>query len=202
MIWSVFNFITFENKNCISEWRYQNISNRLIFDRNLLNLALNNNQLTTFTASRRNLKKQTRKNKNQMAVVLWIWITVVCIIAIVLMSSEAANGRELNRISFHWTQIDWFFFRYIIASLNTAFANSATAFRLQANLRIFILFLHFFSFILLFIATNDSDHFPLFAKQQDRKWRKKEKRNHYRNFYLKCYAVDTWLYLLDALALI
>lgn len=122
----------------------------------------------------RNLKKQTREKKNQMAVVLWIWITVVCIIASVLMSSEAANGRELNRISFHWTQIDWFFFRYIIASLNTAFAYSATAFRLQANLRIFILFLHFFSFILLFIATNDSDHFPLFAKQQDRKWKKRK----------------------------
>lgn len=95
-----------------------------------------------------------------------------------------------------------FFSRYFIASLNTAFAYSATASRLQANLRIFILFLHFFSFILLFIAMNDSDHFPLFAKQQDRKWReKKEKRNHYRNFYLKCYAVDTWLYFVGCIGL-
>lgn len=176
MIWSVFNFITFENKNCISEWRYQNISNRLIFDRNLLDLALNNNQLTTFTAwndlEKSEEANERKKEPNGSCVVDLNYSCLYNRKRFDVQWSRKWQGIKSNFFSLNTDRL--IFFRYIIASLNTAFAYSATASRLQANLRIFILFLHFFSFILLFIATNDSDHFPLFAKQQDRKWKKRK----------------------------
>lgn len=146
--------------------------------------------------------RSKREEKNQMAVVLWIWITVVCIIASVLMSSEAANGRELNRISFHWTQIDWFFF--VTSSL--LYTQPLLTLQLPFVYKLISGFLFFFciSFLLFYFLLPQTILTIFHCSQNNTrpKVEKKEKRNHYRNFYLKCYAVDTWLYLLDALALI